>query len=288
MPWPEQDSAYWRLALDGINQAGRDLGPFGLSLELIHYDRYSAALFKEAGQRLVSRNFDGLLMAPLLSDESRAIVAMVDSHIPILFFDTDLPGARRLSFIGQESRAGGRLAGKLMNLLTAASGQEAQALVLMPDADNEHLRQRASGFSEVFKGSASSLRIAVESDHDLPALHAALGTAIGPATAAVYVCDASAHYSAEYLSSVARAQGLKRPSLIGYDLVPENRRSLEAGDIDFLLTQSPDEQGYDGVNRLFRKLVLDEDPPHELFTPINIVTRENVAFLPAARLEEGA
>ncbi len=288
MPWPEQDSAYWRLALDGIIQAGRDLAPFGLSVELIHYDRYSAALFKEAGQRLVSRNFDGLLMAPLLSDESRAIVAMVDSRIPILFFDTDLPGAPRLSFIGQDSLAGGRLAGKLMNLLTAASGKEAQALVLLPDADNQHLRQRASGFREVFKGSAKSLRIAVESDHDLPALHAALEAAVTPSTAAVYVCDASAHYSAEYLSAVARAQGLKRPSLIGYDLVPENRRSLEAGDIDFLLAQGPDEQGYEGINRLFRKLVLDEDPPHELFTPIDIVTRENVAFLPAARLEARA
>ncbi|HAE21795.1 MAG TPA: hypothetical protein DCG47_05660 [Spirochaetaceae bacterium] len=286
MPWPEQDSAYWRLALDGINQASRDLAPFGLCVELIHYDRYDAAVFMQAGRSLASRHFDGILMAPLLSDESNAIVAMVDSLVPIVFFDTDLPGAPRLSFIGQDSRAGGRLAGKLMNLLTAASGPGVEALVLMPSAENEHLRQRASGFCEVFQGSTRSVRIAVESDHDLPALHAALEAAITPATAAVYVSDASAHFSAEYLSVIASVKQRKRPSLIGYDLVPENRFCLEAGDIDFLLTQRPDEQGYDGVNRLFRKLILDENPPDHVFTPIDIVTRENVAYLPVARLEE--
>jgi LacI family transcriptional regulator len=282
MPWPEQDSAYWRLALDGINRACQDLAPFGLSLQTIHYDRYSASAFLQAGLRLASEKFDGILMAPLLAEESQSILAMLGRDSPVVFFDTDLPAAARLSFIGQDSHAGGRLAGRLMNLLTAGQGLKAEALILMPEADNEHLRQRAAGFCEVFGGGAKTLRIAVESDHDLPALHAALDAAITPDTGAVYVTDASAHYSAEYLRLYEGSPRPKRrrPSLIGYDLVPENRLCLEAGDIDFLLTQRPDEQGYDGVNRLFRKLILDENPPDHVFTPIDIIAQENVAYLP--------
>jgi LacI family transcriptional regulator len=285
MPRPEQDSGYWRLALDGINRAARDLAPFGLCLETIHYDRYDASGFMRAGLGLVAEKFDGILMAPLLTEESQKLLAMLGQNAPVLFFDTDLPSTPRLSFIGQDSHAGGRLAGRLMNLLTAGQGSTAEAVLLMPDADNEHLRQRASGFIELFQGSTRSLRIAVESNHDLPALHAALGAAITPNTAALYVIDASAHYSAEYLRLRAGSDGFKRqrPSLIGYDLVPENRLCLEAGEIDFLLTQRPDEQGYHGVNRLFRKLILDENPPDCIFTPIDIVTRENVAYLPAAQ-----
>jgi len=285
MPWPDQDSAYWRIALDGINRARGDLAPFGVSVETINYDRYIAQDFMQAGRNLVSKNFDGILMAPMLADESREILAMVDRRIPVVFFDTDLPTAPRLSFIGQDSRAGGCLAGKLMNLLTAAPGRKAEAVVLMPDAENEHLRQRAAGFCEVFKGVTKYLRIAVESDHDLLALHAALGAAITPETTAVYVTDASAHYTAKYLRIFAAPAGSEhqRPSLIGYDLVPENRLCLEAGEIDFLLTQRPDEQGYDGINRLFRKLILGEDPPDHEFTPIDIVTQENIAYLPGMK-----
>lgn len=284
MPRPEQDSAYWRLALDGINRAARDLAPFGLSLKTIHYDRYDASGFLRAGLSLVAEKFDGILMAPLLADESREIMARVDRLSPVVFFDTDLPSATRLSFIGQDSHAGGRLAGRLMNLLAAGQGSNAEAVLLMPDADNEHLRQRASGFMEAFQGATRSLRIAVESNHDLPAFHAALNAAITPNIGAVYVTDASAHYSAAYLRRFADSTPptRERPSLIGYDLVPENRLCLEAGEIDFLLTQRPDEQGYDGVNRLFRKLILDENPPDHIFTPIDIITQENVAYLAGA------
>jgi LacI family transcriptional regulator len=91
--------------------------------------------------------------------------------------------------------------------------------------------------------------------------------------AGVFVVDASVHFSAEYLAQ--RFGDKNRPGLIGYDLVPENRKMLAQGKIDFILTQRPVEQGYRAVMRLFRSVVLSEPIPIREFTPIDIVTQEN-------------
>jgi LacI family transcriptional regulator len=86
--------------------------------------------------------------------------------------------------------------------------------------------------------------------------------------------NASTHYVAEYIDG----KGLRIP-LVGYDLVPENREWLKKGVIDFLLTQRPVQQGYRAVRYLFRKLVMGEECPEHEYTPIDIVTRENLEYL---------
>ena len=73
--------------------------------------------------------------------------------------------------------------------------------------------------------------------------------------------------------------------LAGFDLVPENRRWLEEGVIEFLLTQRPVEQGAECIQRLFRKVFENENGPRESYTPIDIVTRENLKYI-SAEVEE--
>jgi LacI family transcriptional regulator len=245
-------------------------------------------------------------MAPLRETESQSLLRHLNPETPGAFFDTDLPGYPRMSYIGQDSYVSGRLAGRLMNLLVG-DNPGAEALVLTPDTDNEHLHRRFDGFRDVFNGSVRVMRISIESDHDQDALHRLLETEItGPSknrndSLGFFVTDASAHYAAEFLAGrtagigqtgqtvkSAKAPGSSFPRcfMVGYDLVDENRRWLEEGTIDFLLTQRPDEQGYDGINRLFRKIVVDENPPEHIYTPIDIVTKENLRYHNAVHREE--
>ena len=310
LPRPEQDSGYWGLTLEGIRRAGGELTPFGLNLDILHFNRYDAEQFLQTGRRLIGGEYDGILMAPLREDESRSLLRHLDKEVPVAFFDTDLPGFPRMSYIGQDSYVSGQLAGRLMNLLVGSyTGVHtgADTLVLTPDAENEHLKRRFEGFRDVFTGSIRSIRISIESDHDKDALHRVLEREINSpsnsrhGTHGLFVTDASAHYAAEYLSAGptrtakngkrgkrGKTPGSRRPHcfMVGYDLVEENRRWLEEGTIDFLLTQRPEEQGYDGINRLFRKIVLDEDPPEHIYTPIDIVTKENLGYHNIANREE--
>ncbi|MDF1569195.1 MAG: LacI family DNA-binding transcriptional regulator, partial [Spirochaetaceae bacterium] len=86
LPWPEQDSGYWELTLEGIRRAEGDLAPFGLNLDILHFDRYDADQFLQTGLRLAGGQFDGILMAPLREKESRSLLRHIDKQIPVAFF----------------------------------------------------------------------------------------------------------------------------------------------------------------------------------------------------------
>lgn len=275
LPKPDQDSQYWALPLQGIRQAMTDLLPFGLSLDTIHFDRYNPKSFAKAGHRIIDGNYDGLLMTPLIPHESQELVDRLPEKTPVVFFDTDLPGTKRLCCFGQDSRRCGRLAARLMSLLIGTP--HGSVLIVAPQADNVHIADRLEGFAENYPGTATVLRTSIESDHESENLHRRIEEHLLSGTAGLFVADASTHFAAEYLATRLEEQQIHIP-LIGHDLVPENRRWLSAGVIDFLLTQSPFTQGYEGVNRLFRKIFIGENGPANYNTPTNIIARENLAY----------
>ena len=278
MPEPEQDSAYWSLPLAGARWAAEEYSAFGVSLETIFYDRYSSESYRRAGERLAAGKWDGIMMAPLRGGETLELMETIGPEIPVIFFDTDLPSAPRMGFIGQDSRAGGRLAARLLKMAAGERLPDPEYLILAPNADNEHLDHRIRGFEEAIAARVETCVVNVESDHDTDAYRRALDRHIGEETAGVFVIDASSHFVAEYLAQ-KESDGMRHLPLVGFDLVPENRPWLETGIIDFLLTQRPVEQGAEGIRRLFRKVFEGESGPEQEYTPIDIVTRENLQYI---------
>jgi len=273
LPWPDQDSGYWALPLAGITRAENDVRPFGVQIEVIHFNRYDSASFREAGRRLIDGAYNGVVMAPLLAAETREILEQLSAETSVVFVDTDLPGASRTAYIGQDSYQSGRLAARLMELLTGGAGP---VLVLTPDTRNQHLEARIRGFTEHSQAQCRVLPVAVELNQDLEAFEMLVHGELRAKAAGILVTDASAHYAAAILAELSPA---RRPPLVGYDLVPENRRWMDAGVIDVLLTQRPAAQGYRSIHTLYRRLFLDQVPPAEIYTPIDIVVRENLAYM---------
>jgi len=292
LPYPEQDSGYWLLPLSGINRAAREFESFGLTLSIHHYDRYlktgssGGGSFTTVASELIGENPDGILMAPLMESTALEFKQQLKPRFPIIFIDTDLPGVDRLGYIGQDSYQSGHLAARLIHTLIngKAPRQEKTAgrvLIVTPDTKNEHLENRIRGFSDHSSGGVELLKATVESDQNLDIFHKQLGSILNNhKIEGIFVSDASAHFVADFLqNSASEAGGATTLPLVGYDLVPENRKWLKRGIIDFLLTQRPGEQGYNGISRLFRKIFLEEDGPENEFTSIDIITRENMVYV---------
>ena len=91
----------------------------------------------------------------------------------------------------------------------------------------------------------------------------------------LFVPSACTHQVAEYLCETNRQNDVV---LIGYDLVEENRKHLKSGAIDFLISQRPAMQGYEGVYSLFRHVILKEPVAEKLTVPIDILTQDNVDY----------
>jgi LacI family transcriptional regulator len=91
----------------------------------------------------------------------------------------------------------------------------------------------------------------------------------------IFVTNASTHPAAAYIKSRSTEGKIH---VIGYDLIDENIRYLREGVIDFLISQQPERQGYEGITALYRHVVLKEAVPKQVMMQIDIVTSENVDF----------
>jgi LacI family transcriptional regulator len=72
--------------------------------------------------------------------------------------------------------------------------------------------------------------------------------------------------------------GLKNIKVIGHDLLKENIDFLNKDIVQFLICQRPEEQGYNAINKLFRKIVQKREIAKKNYTSIDIVTKENVDY----------
>jgi len=92
----------------------------------------------------------------------------------------------------------------------------------------------------------------------------------------IFVAYPSAYKIAKYIKS---KHPEKKISIIGYSRIPENIELLKQGAIDFLISQMPKRQGYEGVYALYNYIVLKEKVEPQKLMQIDIITKENVDYI---------
>jgi LacI family transcriptional regulator len=63
--------------------------------------------------------------------------------------------------------------------------------------------------------------------------------------------------------------------IVGYELLKQNLEFLNDGVVDFLIHQKPEDQGYLGINHLYKKSVLKEPVADLHYMPLEIIVQEN-------------
>ena len=270
IPFAFQDSRYWELLLNGIESAEKEFRPYGVTVVKEFYDRYSRDNFAEALNRL-PENLSGIVTVPFYNRLLMDYLYKSDLTAYTVFLDTNIENNNSIPFIGQDSFLSGMLAARLFNY---TAGNFDILLILHPDTQNIHIRERIRGFTDFADNDISYKKVKTEPIYDKEDFYRQLDqyseeyNRIG-----FFVSDASAHYAAEW----AEEKNMRnRTFIVGYDLVPGNIEWVKKGVIDFILTQRPFEQGYRSVNFLFRKIFFKEEIPIKNYTPIDIVVKENI------------
>jgi LacI family transcriptional regulator len=271
IPRQDQDSGYWRQVAAGIHNCALGITPLGVETEIVEYDRYDPPSFCTAAEEIIRSRPDGLIFAPLMPDRTRPFIETIHAQrIPYVFFDADLPGMEPLCAIGHNSFRSGYLAGRLMHLF--AGTIQRPVCVLDVHGEDYHLVRRRDGFLEYARENGfpalfreySGAEIA---EHEVGSLLESSGLS------GVFVTNSMAHRVAE----VAKRQFPRRDFfIIGYDLIPRNRRMLAEGSIDAIIDQRPEEQGRQALLTLYRHIVLDQDVPAKIQIPIDIYLKENI------------
>lgn len=276
MPRLSQDSGYWQIPANGIDRAGKELANHRIRLQYFFYDRYSEGSFESAFRQSLAKKPDGLLIAPVLQSVAARMLPHVPKSVPYVFFDSTIPGMESLSAIGQDSFQSGLLAA---NLLLTVMHEGGMVAVVKVNPSDFHIEERVRGFLSRMKDNPGIRHKLYEVDsHQGDEAFSSSARQIlkeNPDLGGVFVSNAWTHPIAKGIHANGKERNV---CIVGYDLVPKNCRGVEAGHINFLISQRPEMQGYEGIYCLYEHVVLRENVKSKIMVPIDILTRDNLKY----------
>ncbi len=266
---------YWELIYSGIkNTLVQEFSAFSLTEQTFFFKRTDSASLKLAFEQMVNADCNAYIIAPVLENEIKQLLAIYKVRKPYCFLDSSIPDCNPICEIVQNPWKAGYLAGRLTKLLTIRNGT---FIVLKSFTGAYNLDERAFGFCDWFSQNSSTPNRAISITQKL-----------SPDTVEEYVrnlvnrypdlcgiCSVSTEVS--LLAKAVQNLGLKKDIVItGFDVVEENKEYLLRGQIDALIDQKPYEQGSLAVRQLFKKLVYNEPIEKQINMPIEIILKENV------------
>lgn len=269
---------YWATQARGIEQSHQELSVFGFNNKVRYFNGSDPASFKKQATAAIEENPHGILLAPIIYHKAKWLIGVCEQkNIPVVIIDSNLPSVRKLSFVGQNAFKSGQLAAKLLEY-GRGNNQYYLVTITKTTENNDILKQRIEGFFDYFKSLNIKANISVQNLHsEEPDFEDQLESLIAAFNAGdkVYVPNSKVH-------QVASTLKVQSPDLevllLGYDLIPNNIDLLMDGTIDFLINQKPEVQGAQGLQILYKHLVLKQEVAEENYMPLEIITRENIAY----------
>lgn len=270
LPDPEK-LEYWDSQLNGVNKAAEEFRKFGIELHYFLYE-FDSKSFQEMFSKVIDFECDGLLFSPVFHNESLVFLEEYKKkNIPIVMIDSDIKDKIDHYYIGQDAFKSGYLSGRLISF--AVKNKRNVLIVKIAkeiDSTSVYL-QRIKGFYAFFEEHLELTNFKFsevtiqENDANLLTLE------MFKNISSVFVPNSKAYIVAQFLEQ----QNIKGVRIIGYDLLKENITYLNSGIIDFLINQKPEEQGYLGINYLYKKIILQEKLDVNHFIPLDIIVKEN-------------
>jgi LacI family transcriptional regulator len=266
---------FWRDVQTGVQKAAKELRDFRVHVEYLTTDIKRPEQQARLLLDLADQGVNGVVISP--NDPAivaPAIDALIQRGIPVLTVSADVPGTRRMCYVGCDYQRAGRIAGDLMARLMGGRGRIG---VLTFAGTVPAITQRIAGFRDALREHPG---IECSGPHALSRTGEETGAfvkdllAADPAITGLFV----AYGVLEQAGEALRQAGLDRTvTLVGYDMSEGIARLMRDGVIDASVCQEPFNQGYYPVKILADYLLEGRAPPlGEINTKLEIVTRENL------------
>ncbi|MDO9255616.1 MAG: substrate-binding domain-containing protein [Bacteroidales bacterium] len=279
-PKHTKSNPYWLQSMEGINKAVAEFGPFGFNLLNFEFDSTDEQSFKEISRQALENNPDGVILVPFFIKESHLFLDECEkSDIPYCFLDSCLKDRNYLSFVGQDGFRSGYVAAKLMNYMLPDPAKVLIVNISSSFGNTNMLYQRVQGFRQFFESDPKHKTIEIfqreiPDSSDPNQINFDKGIIEELGIQGVYIPNSRSYIVAQLLEK----HHLDNLPVIGYDLIPQNIKLLEKRYIDFLIGQRPQKQAFKVVATLFEHLVLKKEVIRDNFSPIDIITRENLNY----------
>lgn len=276
---PKYDTnEYWNYIMQGINKFEQDSVSLGVQIKAYHYDQNNKISFEKTSQKLINDRVDAILLAKVLHKPTIEFVKKCRIlKIPFVIVGTNEKVQGALNTIGQNSYQSGRLAAQLLSYENIKSPNFIILNIRNAKNKNFNVKQRIKGFKEYFLDHPDknvSIRKIQFSLGDNKIMTDLLKKEINSTKqlTGIFVPNSKSYILEEVLTSE------KNVRVVGYDLLEKNVQLLKNGKVDFLIHQRPYEQGYNGLEIIYRFLAIKTIKPEITSLPLDIVTKENFMF----------
>lgn len=274
---------YWMYVSDGIDKAAEESGTHGVTIEKHFFNQYDKRSFDKAIKKILSVEFDGIVIANLFSESVIKLSGALDKEgIPYVYIDANIEEQNPLAYFGTHSYDSGAVAAQVM---LGKLGVQKDILIskIFYHRQLEFSNQvvnREKGFMDHllksgFSGRIIDVHLKINDPlHNFNTLDKVFDQNKNGSIAGAITFDSSCHVLASYL----KVRGIKDIFLIGYDLIEKNRALLREGIIKLLIGQRPESQGFNAIKALANKIIYNTNPEKINFMPIDLLIRENVDY----------
>tara|TARA_Y100000815_G_scaffold270668_1_gene295763 strand:- start:1104 stop:2159 length:1056 start_codon:yes stop_codon:yes gene_type:complete len=273
-----EEGEYWELPTVGVLKAARELGHFGINLEILAFDQNSVSSFAEQANQVLKMKPDGVIIAPVINFEAiKLATKLKELKIPFNIIDSRLDIEGALSFVGQDAFQSGKLAAKLLSAEIQGSGIISIISIKNNENHNKTLQKRIDGFKSYFYDSELLSNITLK-EHDIDERSKDWITTLSnacsrPNTRGIFVPSSKVHYVARVLEE--KQMDIK---LVGHDLITNNMEYVKKGVIDYIIGQRPEHQGYIALDDFYKSLIGKTQVTGFKYLPLDIVTKENLMY----------
>ncbi len=275
--------SFWLQPEAGILRAKKALRDYGVQIDFYRFRDADQKHFKSCAKKILNNEYDGLLLSPSFLKEGQEVLEKCEAQgLPYIQINVFLKRESPyfLSYIGQDSYASGRLAGKLLNF-----GIEESSAVLVLHLEEsaynaKHLVDKENGFTDFFADHA---------DRNIDIYKGTFGDVFDknkleayviklltkhPNIRGIFVTTSKVFHIVRILEKIGRTD----IKLVGFDLIEANLKYLYTDQLHFLINQNPHKQGFMGIMNLFNHLVLKKDIKPLQLLPLDVVMQENVQY----------
>lgn len=275
---PSETNPFYLDVNAGIDEASKMAASYGMEVIKLKMDQVTVEQQISCIDRLEEENVCGIMMVAIEDPRVRARINELPESIPVITFNSDISGTKRMCFVGNDHIMAGRTAGQLMTIVAREGGKI--ALLISQINFLAHV-ERITGFCQVFNEEArsdiemigpymtyESESRAYETVRDLLKREKDL---VG-----IYMAGGGQQAAARALAESDRAGQVH---MICHDILPDTIKYIQERVVDFTLGQEAFVQGYMPIE-IFRDYHMFGRKPKlsKIFTTIDIRSRENISL----------
>jgi LacI family transcriptional regulator len=277
LPDPALDD-YWNQSGAGIFKAKEDWSQYNVRIESFYFNMQEKSSFLRIAEKALEFEPDSMLIAPTFHKEAIEFFKVLKArNIPYVLFNTNIPEAEPISFIGQDLYQSGRVGAEMLSARLAAPGSMAILHVYEEIQNAVHLKEKERGFMDYFLDKALTQYQLYSYDfgsYSEADLERELITALNrDRITGLFVSTSKGSY---LTASILDKHGKKGIVLVGYDLLKINIHYMYEGVIHYLINQNPGRQAFLGISYLVNYSLFKKQPPLTNLFPLEIITRENL------------